>query len=148
MFGGFARDIYSDMRVLDRTENRWTLIDTKQPRCELPHARFCHTMVNYKDKLAVFGGGGSYLKSIQMRLCLSDLHIFDIGRNKWEEVQGQGGLSARSRMNHSSALLGCLMLIQGGYTSENKSTLGEFNLFDMESRKWIECIHNTDMCSR
>ena len=36
MFGGFARDVYSDLRVLDRSENKWTLVNSNQPRHELP----------------------------------------------------------------------------------------------------------------
>lgn len=88
MFGGFARDIYNDFRILDRSENKWIMIDTKQPRCELPTARFSHTMINYKNQIAIFGGGGTYLKSIQMRLCLGDLYIYDIDKNRWEEILG------------------------------------------------------------
>jgi hypothetical protein len=49
MFGGFARDVYSDLRVLDRNENKWALVNSEQPRHELPQARFSHTMVNYKN---------------------------------------------------------------------------------------------------
>lgn len=40
------------------------------------------------------------------------------------------------------------MLIQGGYTTENKTTLGDFNLFDMEAKKWIECSYNDEMSPR
>lgn len=29
------------------------------------------------------------------------------------------------------------MLIHGGYSSEGKITLGDFNLFDIELHKWI-----------
>ena len=51
-------------------------------------------------------------------------------------------------MNHVSALYGSLMLIHGGYTTENKQTLSDFNLFDMEDRKWIECICSDEMGPR
>ena len=51
-------------------------------------------------------------------------------------------------MNHVSALYGCLMLIHGGYTTENKQTLSDFNLFDMEDRKWVECVCGDEMGPR
>lgn len=88
LFGGFARDIYSDFRCLDRQENKWTVIETKQSKNDIPQARYSHTMINYKNKISIFGGGGTYLKSIQMRLCLGDLHLYDLKNNKWEEILG------------------------------------------------------------
>jgi N-acetylneuraminic acid mutarotase len=110
LFGGFARDIYSDFRCLDRSENKWTVIETKQQRSELPPARYSHSMVNYKNQIAIFGGGGTYLNSIPMRLCLGDLYLYDLSTNKWEEIIGQN-FSGVPRMNHVSSLYGCLMLV-------------------------------------
>ena len=40
-------------------------------------------------------------------------------------------------MLHVSAALGSVMLIHGGYNSEGKVMLDDFNLFDIEEHKWL-----------
>jgi hypothetical protein len=78
---------------------------------------------------------------------MGDLCIYDVGKNRWEAMPNSRHM-ARSRMNHAAAMLGCLMLIQGGYTSESKKTLGEFHLFDMIANRWIDCIWDGEIQPR
>ena len=41
-------------------------------------------------------------------------------------------------MNHAAGLLGCVMLVHGGFSTEIKRVLDEFSLFDIEQLKWVE----------
>jgi N-acetylneuraminic acid mutarotase len=65
----------------------------------------------YKEQfLVIFGGASTYLKSIKMRLCLNDLHIFDVQDNRWTKIDDQP-LTPKSRMGHVSQIFGSMMLV-------------------------------------
>jgi len=96
-------------------------------------------MVAYDDrKLLLFGGAAAYLRALTMRLCLDDLHIFDVSALKWTKVP-ETDLTAPKRMNHVADTIGCIMLVHGGHNTEIKKTLDDFNLFDIELGEWIKC---------
>jgi hypothetical protein len=44
----------------------------------------------------------------------------------------------RKRMNHTASVMGSLMLVHGGFNTESKKVLDDFNLFDLEMMKWID----------
>ena len=54
----------------------------------------------------------------------------------WSKLEGSG-IPPKKRMGHVSSMLGCLMLVHGGYNCESKLVLDDFNLFDAEEHKWI-----------
>lgn len=100
IFGGFANDIYTDFKYLDMCTNKWEVIEPGQPLHEMPHARFSHSLNQYKDQyLVMFGGAGTYLKSIKMRLCMNDVQIYDISNNLWTKI-GDQPLTPKARMSH------------------------------------------------
>ena len=131
LYGGFSRDIFSDLRLLDQTEQKWKVIEPAQLRQEKPSARFNHTMMNYNNRyLIMFGGAGTYLKSVKMRLCLNDLFLFDLHDCKWREIPEQD-LTPAKRMNHVADKIGCLMFIHGGSNNETRKILDDCSLFDI-----------------
>ncbi len=74
VFGGFSRDLFGDLRCFDIHSGQWRII----PQQKLaPGARYTHTMLPYDKKIVVFGGAGSYMTAVKMRLCFNDIHIFD-----------------------------------------------------------------------
>ncbi len=137
LFGGFSRDIFNDMRVLDLNVGRWRLIMSNDKKQKKPAERFAHTMVQYNDKLVVFGGAGTYISSIKMRLSYNDLFIFDTQTECWlPECDIEG--APRKRMNHGCSIMGCLMLVHGGFNTEQKKALDEMKCFDLEIMKWVD----------
>lgn len=81
LYGGFARDIFSDIRVLDFSQRKWKLFQLEQK----PHERLAHTMVAHEGKLFVFGGAGQYLSTVKTRLSFNDVNIFDTVKEEWIE---------------------------------------------------------------
>lgn len=70
------------MRVFDLTQNRWRVLSSGSTQKRGIHARFAHSMNLYDNGnggkwLVIFGGAGSYIQSIKMRLSFNDLHVFD-----------------------------------------------------------------------
>jgi hypothetical protein len=41
-------------------------------------------------------------------------------------------------MNHGCDIMGCLMLVHGGFNTEQKKALDEMKVFDMELLKWVD----------
>ena len=41
-------------------------------------------------------------------------------------------------MSAAAGLLGCMMLVYGGFNTESKKALDDMKVFDMEQMKWIE----------
>lgn len=94
-------------------------------------------MITYQNKLVVFGGAGSYIQSIKMRLNYNDIQVFDTKKECWLEPPDIEG-APRKRMSHSTSTLGCIMLVHGGFSTESRKVLDDFNLFDLKLMKWID----------
>lgn len=71
----------------------------------------------YDKKIIVFGGAGTYMSAIRMRLCYNDIHIFDTESEQWLKEPDIEGAPSK-RMSHSSSILGGLMLVHGGFNTE------------------------------
>ena len=56
IFGGFARELYCDMRVLDLKTKYWSTINYSSEFVPKPRARF--SMNVFEDNLVLFGGEG------------------------------------------------------------------------------------------
>ena len=136
VFGGFSRDTYNDLKVFDMGTTRWREVDTSAMRV-IPDPRVSHTMVNYNDKMILFGGGGPYLPNLHMMPSFNDIWMFETHNLMWTKLEGSG-IPPKKRRYHPSAVFGSLMLIHGGYSSEGKISLSDFNLFDIEVHKWIK----------
>ena len=135
VFGGFSRDTYNDLKVLNVNQSHWREVHTHSR--VIPDPRNAHTMVNYGNKLVLFGGGGAYMPNLHMMPSFNDIWTFDTEKILWEKLEGSG-IPPKKRMYHTASCLGSLMLIHGGYSSEGKITLSDFNLFDIEVHKWVK----------
>ena len=97
-------------------------------------------MNGYQNKyFLVFGGASVILKAINMRLCLNDLFMFDTKIKKWEQMP-DNKYTPKVRMSHVTSIMGCLMLLQGGYNTETRTTYDDIHLFDIDIKQWIRCI--------
>ena len=80
-------------------------------------------MDQYKNYLVVFGGSGAYNKSSKMRVCNSEIHIFDMSSQKWISNflrQSKEHCIPKQRMYHASAVFGDSLLISGGINTDDK----------------------------
>jgi hypothetical protein len=93
-------------------------------------------MLPYDKKLVVFGGAGGYLPAIKMRMSYNDVHIYDTEEEMWlKEPEIEGAPS--KRMSHCASILGGMMVVHGGYNTEQKKILRDFGIFDLENQVWL-----------
>lgn len=98
----------------------------------MPEARYSHTMCNYEENLFLFGGAGAYLAECKMRLSYNEVFKFDTYSAKWTRLHDVGTFVPKKRMSHVAAVFGSFMLVHGGFNTEGKIVLDDFNLFDLE----------------
>lgn len=73
-----------------------------------------------------------------MRLSFNDLHVFDTDLECWlKELDIEG--APKKRQNHVAATFGPVMIVHGGFNTEQKKVLNDFGLFDFELNKWVNC---------
>jgi hypothetical protein len=52
-----------------------------------------------------------------MRMSFNDVNIFDTMKEDWKmDIDGEN--APKKRMNHSASIMGCLMLVHGGFNTE------------------------------
>ena len=61
LFGGFAREVYNDMKILDINKKKWHTV-VPETIYEAPVARYGYSMVSYQNYLLLFGGAGAFNK--------------------------------------------------------------------------------------
>lgn len=103
-----------------------------------PKERIGSSLVQFNENMVVFGGQGDYQKSVKKRECFNDLFYYSIEGNYWTEVPYQRHVTPMKRSYHTAAKMGQLMLIQGGFDSENQKLLSDYQLFDLEHQKWLK----------
>lgn len=137
IFGGFSNSLYNDLRRINLHTFDCELV---KETLLTPIARCYHTMFAFNKKyLVLFGGASTSIKSINMRLCLNDVQLFDIEANTWERMP-ENAYTPIKRMNHVSCLFGSMMVCHGGYNTEIRRILGDINIFDFNRREWIKCV--------
>jgi len=48
-------------------------------------------------------------------------------------------------MNHASGVMGCVMMVSGGFNTEAKVVMDDFNLFDFRLSAWVPLeMHKPD----
>lgn len=72
----------------------WARIDVNGTA---PQGRYGHTVVNYKNKLYLFGGHDGSTAT-------NDLYIYDVEKNTWEEAS-TSGVAPSPRLSHSAAVI-------------------------------------------
>lgn len=90
-----------------------------------------HSMVEYKDKLYVFGGEISFCNDEEM-----PLWIFDINENTWrKETNSRGARAPKSLRGHSATVYKDSMFIFGGY-QDLRGSNADVWMFHFPSRSW------------
>lgn len=56
----------------------------------------------------------------------------------WKQIIDNSVNTPRKRMQHAGACFGGIMLIMGGFNTEAKQILDDFNLFDCKIETWLK----------
>jgi hypothetical protein len=122
------------------SKNKWSIF-TSEAKLKIPPNRYGHTMNVYKDKLIIFGGAGPFNKNAKMRLCYKDMHLFDTKSLEWtnlSDLTPQSPCRPSHRMYHASAIFGNILVIHGGFDTEDKNKYGDCFLYDLDNFAWID----------
>ncbi|CAI7615484.1 unnamed protein product [Penicillium bialowiezense] len=143
VFGGqkegyFFNDILAfDLNELQNYKYNWEqLIQSSHqggPAGRVPSARTNHTVVNFRDKLYLFGGTNG-------RQWFNDVWAYDHLRNIWTEL-GCVGMIPVPREGHAVALVDDVMYVFGGRTDEGVD-LKDLSALRIETQRWYS-IQNT-----
>ncbi|OJD33926.1 cell polarity protein [Diplodia corticola] len=138
IFGGqvegfFFNDLVAfDLNALQVPNNRWEVLipnsaDGGPAPGHVPPARTNHSIVNWNDKLYLFGGtdGVNWF---------SDVWAYDPKTNSWSELDCIGYIPL-AREGHAAAIVQDTMYVFGGRTREG-TDLGDLAAFKITSRRW------------
>ena len=56
-----------------------------------------------------------------------------------EEIGGITLEAPCRRMHHAADVYGCILVVHGGFSTESKDILGDFNLYDLDKKTWVKC---------
>ena len=76
------------------------------------------------------------MPSVKMRASYNDLWAFDTKQQQWQQLDSDGN-PPKKRINHVASRLGCIMMTHGGFSTEGKIMLDDFNLYDIELNRWL-----------
>ncbi|OAQ98277.1 hypothetical protein LLEC1_07343 [Akanthomyces lecanii] len=133
IFGGqvegyFMNDLAAfDLNQLQMANNRWEILLQSDASPSIPAARTNHTVINYNDKMYLFGGTNGFE-------WFNDVWCYDPKVNKWSQLDCIGYIPSR-REGHAAALVDDVMYIFGGRTEEG-SDLGDLAAFRISLRRW------------
>ena len=129
VFGGFARNLFNDMKVLNLETKHWTHLMHKEGTF-WPKLRTQFSMCQFGEDLYVFGGLGPSLKdtaksenttskpmeNASPKECYNMLLCFNTVTQSWRKLDAENP-NVEKRYGHIGAMGGCLMLIHGGRNS-------------------------------
>eukprot|EP00347_Sterkiella_histriomuscorum_P019403 403341758 len=148
LFGGSAaKEPFNDSRRLDDMDDRFyakLFENTGEEGINFPKKRYGHSLSLWQRQLVVFGGGGAYNQQAKMRLTYNDVFIFDIDKQHWKQEQlhdinlkQKQEEPPKRRMHHAADVFGCILVVQGGISGEDKSILSDFALYDLKRQSWL-----------
>jgi len=128
----------NDLWVFDTTTLQWCPEIVENIKGNSPHYRAFHTSTMYKDMMIVFGGaicdGGPYKY-------YNDIHTLNVKTMVWKKIQCKGAILGRSQ--HTSVVLGNIMIVIGGYDGHNifdDVYLLNLNTFTWKQVKTNDCL--------
>ena len=138
IFGGqvegyFFNDLLTfDLNMLQVPHNKWEILIPNTPTdgsssIQAPPARTNHTMIQWNNKLFLFGGTDGIH-------WYNDVWAYDHGTNTWSPQECIGFIPT-AREGHAAALCGDVMYVFGGRTEEGKD-LGDLAAFRIPTRRW------------
>lgn len=86
----------------------------------------------------LFGGAGEFISSVGLRIGFNDLWTFDTeSPNRSWMLCNEKGFLPKKRMYAASGVMGCVMIVVGGFNTEAKVVMDDFNLFDFRLNSWL-----------
>lgn len=79
---------YKDLWKFNLQNNKWVKIEVKGDT--IPDVRNGHTMINYKEKLYIFGGIQDITKE------KNDIYAYNVQENKWEIIHYEAPIEFKS----------------------------------------------------
>eukprot|EP00347_Sterkiella_histriomuscorum_P001925 403370142 len=156
LYGGYGRELFDDLRILECYGQQWKwnlikqqnhingqkLTATQILHTAHPGPRYASILKRYKQNLILFGGGGPYVQSIKTRTCYNDIRFFDTLEKNWFKDQRglRGSYVPQKRLHHSGDILGCILAVYGGFNTEQKRVLDDLIMFDIEENAWIQSL--------
>ncbi|KAI9790157.1 MAG: Negative regulator of mitotic exit [Peltula sp. TS41687] len=120
-----------DLHSLKTPGGKWVFsIPDVEPRSgRTPSLRSNHTMIDYEDKMYLFGGTDG-LK------CFNDIWSYEPSSNKWTQLSSVTQLPL-PREGHTAALVDDMMYIFGG-RMEDGTDLGDLMAFRIPTGQWYK----------
>jgi dynein heavy chain len=89
----------------------------------------------YKNKVYIYGGHGGLNYA---RVCLDDIHTYDLATETWAQVEINVGLQLPppGRGGHSIFIMDDKLYAYGGWNHE--SVYNKIEMFDLETREWSD----------
>lgn len=165
LFGGFAREPFNDTRIITcedyYNEERYygsVFENIGEEGINFPQKRFGHSFSLYKgNQGVVFGGGGAYNQQAKLRLTFNDVKIFDtckfsiidnfVVSKTWETdnfiIEENGDIlqeAPKRRMHHAADVYGCMLVVHGGFSGEEKLVLNDFAIYDLSKNFELKFI--------
>ena len=84
-----------------------------EPEGRAPVARYGHSMVHLRRNLFVFGGRNDAIYATTSTICLNDLNVYNIERNRWEPIAMFGKIPC-SRMGLAMSTYESKIILFGG----------------------------------
>ena len=120
VFGGWGSDspVPNSLKAFELQTDTWEVLMTSGSP---PSARWAHTATAIEQSRMIIVGGEGQLPGQY----LNDVYAFDLTDHQWTRLHPRGdGSSGRllpsPRMGHSATLVGEVVLLFGGYTSERR----------------------------
>lgn len=135
IFGGFARELYNDMRVLNLSTRYWSQITYTSEFVPKSRARF--SMNVFEDSLVLFGGEGETLINTNQKECFGNIAIFNTKTRAWTKHEPPQYAPIRKRCGHVADVFGSLLLVYGGKDTMARTVLGDFVAFDLHDEKFV-----------
>lgn len=153
VFGGFARNLFNDVKVLDLANKHWTHLQRKEgafwPKLR-SHFSFCA----YADNLYVFGGLGpslsdkdksessSAMENASPKDCYNQMLVFNTVTQTWRKIDPANINNVKKRYAHIGATGGCIMMVHGGRNSIQREVYSDFSAFDCIEQEWVPVTVN------
>ena len=79
---------------------------------------------------------------------MNDIMVFSTKKKEWSQeiyypVDYGGGVvinPPKRRMHMAADFYGCIMVVHGGFSAEDKDVLGDFNAYDFKRRVWCRIV--------
>jgi hypothetical protein len=131
MFGGWnGFETNCEFLMFNIEDKCWKKVDFTG---DLPSARRSHCVVKVEDKMYIFGGYGGD----QLGNCPADMHIFDLKKHQWEQVESTGDIPkprSRAKMINFN---GKIMLL-GGW--DRKDHYRDWYEYDLKNHVWNKIV--------